>query len=209
MGNVSEEIRASLLRQRSLICLKKVTMTHLSWWHYFQAKLLTAVTETLEWLHLLLYFPPILAHLIFCTGGEWEPLDWWIFEVFKKRAENSKNIARKSSENYPCSKMGTLRWPALDHTLELLQDVNGLEYSHAVRFKSFHQQWNQSSRLTTKGKLTPINKTIDRQYRTHFNHTCCPGMTKGPNMSPMQFQAKQEDCTNLIHSGLPLTLKSL
>lgn len=58
--------------------------------------------------------------------------------------------------------MVTLKWTALDHIIESLRDVSGLENLHAEKFEISHKGFKRSYCLTSKIKLASIDETTSQ-----------------------------------------------
>ena len=127
----------------------------------------------------------------------------------KSMIKSFKEVARMTFEKYQVSGMGTTKFHSLDHLVDDLKVMGGIEYLHGGLFEKVHKILKEDYALTSKRVNTAMQEAIvkndeRRLMRTTNGHR---GEVSVPNQS--RVRSVKEDGAFIIRIGPTLTIAQL
>lgn len=115
-----------------------------------------------------------------------------------------KTIARDTFGKYQASNMGTSKWHALEHVVDNLRDLGGIQYMHGGLYEQSHKNFKEDYKLTSKRVHSAMTETLKRQEeRALLQHD----QTLRPvRHNRRKIAVVKEDGASLVKTGPTTTL---
>lgn len=112
--------------------------------------------------------------------------------------------------SYQASGMGTSKWHSLDHVVESLRHVGGIEYLHGGLYEHAHKRFKDAYKLTSRRKRSAMEETLRRQLEIASNSTkCLSSLSTVLRPNACRIESVRNDSTYLIRHGPYISLREL